>query len=342
MATYSTHFNLYLPAQGDGILNGHTWGLQINDNFEYIDSLIDALTTGKVAFPTGGSSGQVLTWDPSGVIWAAQPTGLPGGGTNGQILAFVSGSAEWVSPSTLLPSGGSDGQVLGLVSGEPAWITPSGSGGGGGILYSAEFRPANPSIYDDEFEGTGPTWTRINTGVVANLISSINGDAISSLYTSANSSNSYTMECWLQPLPDGDFSIWCEQTSNDLGGFWNGLILSSTNTSGTGYQYVFGRVGYGGSIYSQGYTYSNFNSYGSGSTISGSKNRYLRIRRSGTSYYAGASADGLIWHEMSFTPSAIPIYMGLCISFQGGTPNKNRFGFFRYNPSATAALGGMG
>lgn len=83
-------------------------------------------------FPSGGTTGQVLTKTETGQEWADAPDGLPDGGTEGQVLTKTSTGAQWDDVPSDLPAGGTDGQILTKTTDGTAWEdAPSGLPEGG-------------------------------------------------------------------------------------------------------------------------------------------------------------------------------------------------------------------
>lgn len=83
-------------------------------------------------FPSGGTTGQVLTKTETGQEWADAPDGLPDGGTEGQVLTKTSTGAQWDDVPSDLPEGGTDGQILTKTTDGTAWAdAPSGLPEGG-------------------------------------------------------------------------------------------------------------------------------------------------------------------------------------------------------------------
>lgn len=146
MATYTTYYNFYLPALGDGVLNGKPWGAYINANFSTIDTTLNtfnvnitaaqsAITTLQGQIGAGGvpaysasNNGQYLGVVGGAPAWATVQA-LPAYTTanNGQLLGIASGSPAWVT-ITGVPafSASNNGQVLGVVAGALAWVSPGG------------------------------------------------------------------------------------------------------------------------------------------------------------------------------------------------------------------------
>lgn len=69
-------------------------------------------------FPSGGTTGQVLTKTSTGEEWSDAPSGLPEGGTEGQILEKTSSGAAWVdAPESGLTQEQADARYLQLTGG---------------------------------------------------------------------------------------------------------------------------------------------------------------------------------------------------------------------------------
>jgi hypothetical protein len=218
------------------------------------------------------------------------------------------------------------------------------SSGGTGIvtnaysLYNPDMVPGAPSAYDDEFNGTvlDPKWTTVNWGSI--LVKNVNSTASSCLYMqSANTGR--TISCILQAIPAGDFTIYTKATlnNNSSGDCQVGLILSTTNTTATGSQFVM--MNNSTSTYTSPWT--NFNTFGVWTTVAtNGPISYFRYRRSGTTYYAGWSNNGIIWGESIVTPGFTPGYFGLYLACnQAGTVFAS-YDFFRYYNYSSAVLGG--
>lgn len=116
MATYTPNYNFYLPALGDGALNGKPWGVRINANFTTIDT---TLHTFDVAIT--GLSASVTTLE--GQIGAG---GVPAftSGDNGKVLGISSGAMVWISSPYIAHASGH------LAGGTDAisWVTVHGRG----------------------------------------------------------------------------------------------------------------------------------------------------------------------------------------------------------------------
>ncbi len=147
MSTLTIHFNFYLPAQGDGIVNGRIWGLKVNDNFEAIDRMLNELASVKSELPPGGVPGQYLAWP--GNNWGTPPAPDPthasthgSGGSDALPWSDILGRGPSSDrpPATLGNAGylwfDTDLETL-LQSTGSEWVDYQGaggtSGGGGGV-----------------------------------------------------------------------------------------------------------------------------------------------------------------------------------------------------------------
>lgn len=210
--------------------------------------------------------------------------------------------------------------------------------------FSMDMAPATPSAYDDEFTGASldPKWTKVNWG---NLVSEdYTGIYSYAILTESLTPTSYA--CGLQALPAGDFCLlmrgrWrgSRLTSNT----W-GLVISSTNTAGSGSQCFVGEA-YDSATAAwrwRAWTASNFSTFGAWLATNvpeAGDYTYLRLRRSGSNYYAGWCVDGYSWTETAITPGFTPSYFGFGI--KAGTSDGTMFmDFVRYKAAATATLGG--
>ena len=188
----------------------------------------------------------------------------------------------------------------------------------------------------------------MNWGAVT---SDVNTTLPGRLYASSPS-NTGTMYALLQSIPAGDFSIWTKVNIEAIATNYvqAGLVLSDTNTAGTGHQ-VNNNLSYSAASYgwqSQVDYITNFNTYNSdyAAITAGRANTiYLRIRRVGTTYYRACSSDGVNWFEEQITLTFTPLYMGIhsmpTYAVAPGYPISTSFEFFRYQASATAQLGGI-
>ena len=307
--------------------------------------------------PTDHAAGERIWFLSQGVAdvqGASNGSGLPGAdgtnganGTNGQDGAPGADGQDGVG----VPAGGATGQALVKLSAtdfDTGWADVSSSGGSGGHVFHPDAPFATPSALDDNFEQASllSKWTKVNFDSTTPAHTwDIATTRIKQLFSQlAGGSAGDTQRVILQSLPSGDFTVWTKLVTDLAANYQSaGLILSSTNTAGTGSQ-VTGCSEYFSSAQFMAEVYTNFNTYGSTlcSFSKTSQMGYLRLRRSGTNYYFGYSYDGEVWSESSITVGFTPAYIGLTIKNNHSTiAIKTAFKFFRYRPSATAVLGGL-
>ena len=299
-----------------------------------------------------GPTGPTGPTGPAGAD-GSDGAGVPAGGAPNQVLRKVDATdfnTEWGDPASGLPPGGTTGQALIKASAadmDVEWGDVAASGGGSGDSFSyfdPDMPPTSPSAYDDEFDGTtlDAKWTTVNWASAT--VKDVNTTVPGSLYMKAASIGA-TLVSVLQAIPTGDFSIVTnvEAVHEGSPNSGAGLIISSTNTAGSGSQAVVMSFGYGtNEAYLGAYNWYGFNSVGSQLSLSyNQKLKYLRIRRSGTNYYFGWSQDGKNWADVPVTPGFTPSYFGLAIYQASGSASNFSFDFFRYSSSATAPLGGV-
>ncbi len=204
--------------------------------------------------------------------------------------------------------------------------------------FSADAPQASPSTLDDEFDGASlaSKWTLVNWSSTSPLHTTnlVNG-VLSSVMAGGGGA---TYRAILQPLPAGDFSviakIFCDHPSSYSAA---GIILSTTNAAGSGNQFVWQNFnGYGW----MGRNVTNFSTDGSytnsGATVS---NYYLRVRRSGTTYYFAWSIEGCVWTEITIALSITPAYFGLHLYDNTSSTMNTIFYFFRYAGASNASFG---
>lgn len=143
MSSTTTYYGFYLPALGDGALNGKPWGAHINANFTTIDTALHSisgdvttiqgqLTTGMVPAYTSSQNGQFLGVVGGALTWATvQALPAYSSSNNGQYLGITGGVPVWSTVQSLPSySSANNGQVLGIQSGVPTWVSQSGGGAG--------------------------------------------------------------------------------------------------------------------------------------------------------------------------------------------------------------------
>ena len=333
--------------------------------------------TGQILTVVGGvpawaaPTAQTNPLSAAGDIVVAGAGGVQGRlaiGNNGTVLTVVGGTPAWVTPTANMVNpmtttgdlivaaangaparlqAGSNGMILTVVNGVPAWATPSASSGTTGSsfsYYDPDMPALSPTAQDDEFNGTvlDPKWTTVNWGSV--VATDVNTTVPGSLYVHGTSLGR-TIPAALQPLPAGDFTIWTKVsvTGRDTGDTAIGLILTDGATAGAGTQLINVTAinGVTQSYVAVSY-WTGFNAISTGvSTNYGDDMKYLRFRRAGTVYYTGWSTDGKTWTEGApITLAFTPAYMGLTWSVYSTSGTSTSAEFFRYQPSATALLGG--
>ena len=288
-----------------------------------------------------GSTGANGATGPQGIQGIQGITGATGpiGPTGPQGPAGAGGSGT-VGPTG--PAGATGAQGPAGATGPAGPTGASGAGGGstGPAYYTPDYPPASPSAYDDEFNSVSGLWTPIYTSKM--VATDVNTTVPGCLYWATDGVGSY-LTAWLEAIPGGDFTIWTEV---DLEVCYSGnpnsalgLILSSANTEGAGSQFFHSLWNTGNNVNTM-YTWSGFNSPGSQIVSNNATtSRFLRIRRSGSTYYFGHSTKGKVWSEVSESVGFTASYMGLAL--YGTIVCSGAFEFFRYAPSATAQLGGL-
>jgi hypothetical protein len=316
---------LSIAAPGGGAADGYNAAQFTNSTANSTQILLWAGNSNGSGNVTMGLTGSTITM--------SAPSGGGGGG--------VAISAGTVSQSTgTVVFSNSNGVSFGMNSG--TFTVSVGAFGDTFSYWDPDKEPSSPSSYDDEFNGSSldGKWTTVNWGSLVE--SDVNTTVKGSIYLSANNIAS-TLVCGLQAIPAGDFTIYtkCKLNQTGPGNAGLGIVLSSTNTTGSGTQTV-GYIGQwttrtsGGSVI----TFTSFNTYGTEQIGTYIEYEYIRVRRSGTNYYWGFSIDGKTWNEFAYNPATTPAYFGFFTSQGLAYPSKVSFEFFRYFPSATATLGG--
>lgn len=303
---------------------------------------------------TGPTSTVVGSTGNSGATGATGAIGLTGnsGSTGGVGLTGNSGATGPVGPTGVLAPGntGMTGNTGATGVGGVTGATGSGGAGDQFTYWNADAVPVSPSSYDDEFEGSGldAKWTKVNWDSASPLHSyDVHTTMLSRLYSS-NAPNGAVQRAILQAVPAGDFTIWTKVFIFASDGFPAvGLILTDGTTAGAGNQQTFVKYGSGYGMLSR--TITNFNTDGSYSNwtpvndtdTTRAREFYIRVRRSGSTYYFSWSPNGQWWErEETITVGFTPSHMGLVTYKNGGSaPIYSFFDYFRYNSSATAMLG---
>jgi hypothetical protein len=296
-----------------------------------------------------GNSGSTGSTGSIGLTGNSGSTGGIGGAGNTGSTGNLGATGPTGTTGVLAPGNtGNTGNSGNAGSTGSTGITgPTGVGGAGDqfTYWDPDKPPTSPSAYDDEFEVAGAIsglWTTVNWAS-ASATPDVNTTTPGCLFIKAT--NTVPDICALQAIPTGDFTIITKvdqaiQSSSPT--YAGGLILANGTTAGAGTQTVL-EIG----VYSTqgGFAgaYANTNFTTGGALIANgynSKAKYVRIRRSSTTYYWGWSQDGKTWIESSSSLGYTPTYFGVFTNFVGTGTFATSFEFFRYWPSATATLGG--
>lgn len=228
----------------------------------------------------------------------------------------------------------------------------------GSTAATIDTAPTNPSATDDEFEATQtggvvtPTgWTGVNwSGLTA---ADVNSSKPGALYAECpQNGGTLIHRAIMKAIPAGDFTIVTEVVQANqfpvaASQCYVGIELADGTTAGAGNNvtmfsgYDTTKLTRGANKYA-GYTGGSAATYVS--TTGLANDRYLRIRRSGTTYFFGWSADLRCWYEPAGVTAATfgftPTFFGLmCRNDATGFTQKAAFSFFRYAASATAVFG---
>ena len=320
-----------LSAASGGTLATTDTVLSAFGKLEYRTALNDA----KVTYPG----------PPTFAAVTSKPTTISGYGIT-DILAQTLTSLS-VATNAVITS--SDTLISGMGKLQ-AQITNISVGGGGTTGYqgstqtvwSPDMPPASPSAYDDEFNSSvlSGLWTLVNAGNLVTYNANTQVPGCLWFESVVNTSSSYP--CILQPIPTGDFTVIGKITMNQsgngtLGGITTGLILSNSNTAGTGSQYYLAQ----GTSVSQGpymqlIAGTNFSVSSSVGVFYQDRAQYIRIRRVGTDYYWGWATDGKTFTEVSYNPGTTPSYFGWCFANASATRADASLEFFRYIPNGNS------
>ena len=292
---------------------------------------------------TAGAStdGQVLTSDgATGAAWESLPA-LANHDHSGD-----AGDGGSFDAGNLGSGGASDGDVLTADgAGGAAWETPAAGGFTPDFtLWMPDAPPVSPSAYDDEFGDSSLSgiWTEFDPDghltvaeVEAGLrlsMASHAGDNVNGVY---------------QALPAGDFTLWTRMAMQlKTANYLQGGICLWENATDTSKKLAYLSGGYVNSLATYLQVMNNYGSWSSTPFIlydsgAGAAHWYLRLRRSGTTYYYDWSRDGLSWAQaysgtLAFTPS----HMGLVLdNNNSGVDAAAVFSFYRYVGSNVGLAG---
>jgi hypothetical protein len=202
-----------------------------------------------------------------------------------------------------------------------------------------------PSSWDDDFEDRSLSlrWTSVNWSGFTTL--DYHTSFPGHLYMNGPASGS--MHALLQPLPSGDFTAWLRVRIMPETMPWTGILLSTTNTAGTGSQTLIMCHEFSSALQEISVGVYTFTNFGTSPTllVSNFTARFgapiLRLRRASGTYERAFGYDGRTWFTpQTFTPSGTPIYVGLAIVTAGGTHDA-AIDYFRLRESATANTGAL-
>ena len=136
-------------------------------------------------------------------------------------------------------------------------VTGGGGGGGGASVYTPG-KNAAAHADDDDFSSDSGAWTNVNWSGWGTLDYSTTVPG--ALYIRSVNTGTFTLCAKLKAIPSGSWSKVLDVTPpmRNHGGFPVGMILSTTNSAGSGNQSIFGVYTYGGGASSQVHGYSNF------------------------------------------------------------------------------------
>lgn len=219
-----------------------------------------------------------------------------------------------------------------------------------GSGWNPDAAPESPSAYDDEFDDasfdTG-LWDEYDTGAIETI-----AEASDLLSLSQASQVIATLTGVYQSIPAGDFTIACKMqvdhaSIGNPGYFQAGIVLWDDATDDGAEAVLVGPGVWHDTSDHDGFGYGYFTDRVSlalvnlAGVISASTWYYLRVRRSGSTYYFDWSTDGETWTVQNFTSSMpfTPSHFGLGL-YNGSTgfTLQADVEFFRYR----AAFDGVG
>lgn len=222
-----------------------------------------------------------------------------------------------------------------------------GAGGGSAGSYSfwdPDKAPVSPSSLDDEFSTSSTAleskWAwKVNWASWSTL--DVNTTVPLQLYLKRGGTSPFMAV--LQSLPAGDFTIVGKFRVNPAANYYGvGIVVSSTPASGAGVQNLVG-LRYDSQLYRGVEAWTNFTTQGTVNNYATHTPRtpiWVRVRRTGTTYYAAWSVDGIWWDEATFAPGATPLYFGIG-AFVTITTAEFVIDYVRYYNSSSAQNGGV-
>lgn len=214
-----------------------------------------------------------------------------------------------------------------IVDRRPWWsVVAADAFQGSSILWNADQFPASPSAEDDEFNDNllAAKWTEYDSSAIQSV-----SESGSTVVLSQGTQASEVLTGLYQPLPAGDFTLAAKVSVNagspsGSGISWQvGLALWENAASAAAAAILVGPYAdYAGGASRRLFAWSRFtanNAFESSladnlaDAWSQSQFVYVRIRRSGTTYYADFSQDGESWRTLQVYPEFTPQHCGLAL-----------------------------
>lgn len=231
-----------------------------------------------------------------------------------------------------------------IVDRRPWWsVVGSETGSANTVIWNPDQIPANPSSLDDEFNDSSlaPKWSEYDSSSLQTVTES--GTALT---LSQSSQTAEILTGIYQSLPAGDFTLVAKVALSGtdptaIGQHWQaGLALwQDASNSALPAIMVGPYTDYSGGYARRLYSWSRFTAFNQIENIfsdnlvdawSASEPVYLRIRRSGTTYYTDFSSDGETWRTLEIVPDFAPSHCGIAIfNKDSGQVINATFDFFR-------------
>lgn len=227
-----------------------------------------------------------------------------------------------------------------------AQLSGGGGGSGAGAWFDPFLAPTSPSATDDDWSSGGITgWTAVQWSTPTEMAAfDANTTKPGWLYASTNSAGSDRTHALLKAIPAGDFTIvlpvvWGGRNANFNHG---GLMLADGTTSGAGQQRTCA-LGVDSGMTRISQSRNSFTGWNANIVIEGWNQAagFVRMRRSGTTYFFAWSSDSRAWYEVSPVLGMTPTHFGIYTLNSSGVVSNMTFGPFRYSASATASFGGL-
>ena len=207
---------------------------------------------------------------------------------------------------------------------------------------NSDFAPSNPSLQDDEFDGSYLDGKWIWTNYAQLTSWAMNSTAYPSQFEMVMSNpGGRLLTGIMQALPVGDFTFIIKGNQTSVANNTIILCLADGVTVGAGNQFCWMWSVANNSVYL--YAWTNYNTLGCTPAYGapGTAINYLRISRAGSTYYYYYSADGKIWtlyYSSASYPAFTPTHFGIQTNNYGGSANTT-VDYFRYYNTANPNLG---